>query len=271
MDAIFVDDGMGNLGLNGEGQGTLRFDLAAYAGKPITLRLHDTSDVGVQWAGWWADDFKLADGATTLFSDDVENPPNGWTTNHFVIVPQTNTYPLYYMAEWRNNSGFDRGLKYPYQTVYIMTTTSGRSIAAPYTVPGMLLWLRNAAHDFDYTLSDSWYDPPSIGPKHALLVVDSHYWPMAWSNYTYASTGANVRISSRCQPANAPFTLQNHYAIHHPAGLRPDDPTGHGRTRRWRPRPSSPCRRCRSSTTRWATTPASGTAAPTRRPVLLAT
>ena len=73
MDGIFVDDGMGNLGLNGEGQGTLRFDLAAYAGKTITLRLHYTSDVGVQWAGWWADDFTLADGATTLFSDDVEN------------------------------------------------------------------------------------------------------------------------------------------------------------------------------------------------------
>ena len=70
MDAIFVDNGMGNLGLNGEGQGRLRFDLAAYAGKTITLRLHDTSDVGVQWAGWWADDFKLANGATTLFSDE---------------------------------------------------------------------------------------------------------------------------------------------------------------------------------------------------------
>jgi uncharacterized repeat protein (TIGR01451 family) len=31
---------------------------------------------------------------------------------------------------------------------------------------------------------------------------------MSWSNYTYASTGMNARISSRCQPANAPFTLQ---------------------------------------------------------------
>ena len=53
MDGIFVDDGDGGLGLNGEGQGTLRFDLAAYAGQKISLRLHYTSDVGVQWAGWW--------------------------------------------------------------------------------------------------------------------------------------------------------------------------------------------------------------------------
>jgi immune inhibitor A len=209
MDGIFVDDGMGNLGLNDEGQGTLRFDLAAYAGKQISLRLHYTSDVGVQWAGWWADDLKLADGANTLFFDDVENPPNGWTTNHFVIVPLTRIYPMYYLAEWRNSSGFDRGLMYPYQTVYNNSATTEWEVdRCSYTVPGMLLWLRNASRDFDYTLSDSWYDPPSTGPKHALLVVDSHYWPMSWSDYQYSS-GANLRISSRCQPANATFTLQD--------------------------------------------------------------
>jgi immune inhibitor A len=209
MDGIFVDDGTGNLGLNGEGQGTLRFDLAAYAGKAISLRLHYTSDVGVQWAGWWADNFALVDGANTLFSDDVENPPNGWTTNHFVIVPLTRIYPMYYMAEWRNASGFDKGLAYPYQTVYNSDATNEWEVdRCSYTVPGMLLWLRNGARDFDYVLSDSFYDPPSIGPKHSLLVVDSHYWPMAWSDYQYSS-GANLRISSRCQPANATFTLQD--------------------------------------------------------------
>jgi immune inhibitor A len=225
MDGIFVDDGSGNLGLNGEGSGALRFNLAAYAGKPITLRLHYTSDVGVQWAGWWGDDFTLTDGTTTLFTDDVENPPNGWTTNHFVIVPLTRTYPLYYLAEWRNNSGFDRGLKYAYQTVY-SDEDEWQVDRCPYTVPGMLLWLRNGARDFDYVLSDSWYDPPSVGPKHALLVVDSHYWPMAWSNYTYASTGANARISSRCQPANAPFTLQPTTPFTIRLGYDPNDPTG---------------------------------------------
>ena len=208
MDGIFVDDGMGNLGLNGEGQGTLRFDLAAYAGQKITLRLHYTSDVGVQWAGWWADDFKLADGATTLFTDDVENPPNGWTTNHFVIVPLTRTYPVYYMAEWRNASGFDKGLAYPYTTIYNNdATTEWQVDRCPYTVPGMLLWLRNGAQDFDYTLYNSLYDPPSYGPKHALLVVDSHYWPLEWEGM--GTTEAHLRLNSRCQPGNATFTLQN--------------------------------------------------------------
>jgi immune inhibitor A len=207
MDGIFVPDGMGNLGLNDVGQGTLSFNLAAYAGKKITLRLHYTSDVGVQWAGWFADDFKLADGATTLFSDDVENPPNGWTTNHFVIVPLTRTYPMYYMAEWRNLSGFDRGLVYPYTTIYNNdATTEWQVDRCPYTAPGMLLWLRNAAYDFDYTLYNALYDPPSYGPKHALLVVDSHYWPMEWNGM--GTSGVHLRLNSRCQPGNATFTLQ---------------------------------------------------------------
>ena len=207
MDGIFVDDGMGNLGLNGEAEGTLRFDLAAYAGKAITLRLHYISDVGVQWAGWWADDFKLADGATTLFTDDVENPPNGWTTNHFVIVPLTRIYPMYYLAEWRNASGFDRGLAYPYTTIYSNdATTEWQVDRTPYTVPGMLLWLRNGAYDFDYTLYDSLYDSPSYGPKHALLVVDSHFWPLEWEGM--GTSDAHLRLNSRAQPGNATFTLQ---------------------------------------------------------------
>ena len=208
MDGVFVDDGSGSPGLNGEGEGTLRFDLAAYAGQAITLRLHYTSDPGVQWAGWFADDFALMDGATTLFADDVEGGADGWTTDHFVSVPLTRTYPMYYLAEWRNNSGFDRGLKYAYQTVYGNdATTEWQVERGPYTVPGMLLWLRNGAYDFDYTLGDSWYDRPSYGPKHALLVVDSHPWPLTWDTYTYES-GANVRLNSRLQPGNATFTLQ---------------------------------------------------------------
>jgi len=206
MDGIFVNDGMGNLGLNGEGQGALRFDLTAYAGKTITLRLHYTSDVGVQWAGWWGDDFLLVDGASTLFSDDVENPPNGWTTNHFVIVPVTRIYPFYYLAEWRNLSGFDRGLVYPYTTIYNNPATTEWEVdRCPYTVPGMLLWLRNGAQDFDYTLYDSLYDPPSYGPKHALLIVDSHYWPLEWEGM--GTSEAHLRLNSRCQPGNSTFTL----------------------------------------------------------------
>jgi immune inhibitor A len=206
---VLDDAGSGtHYGLTGEDNGTLTFDLSAYAGKQITLRLHYVSDIGVQWLGWWADDFSLVDGAASLFTDDVESPPNGWTTNNFQIVPQTNSYPLYYLAEWRNNSGFDRGLKYPYVTVFNDEATNQWEVdRAPYSVPGMLLWVRNAAYDFDYTLDDqALYDPPSYGPKHALLVVDSHYWPLEWNGM--GTTDAHLRLNSRAQPGNATFALQ---------------------------------------------------------------
>ena len=172
------------------------------------MRLHYTSDVGVQWAGWFADDFALIDGAEPRCSPTTaRTTPNGWTTNHFVTVPLTRSFPMYYLAEWRNNSGFDRGLKYAYNTVYNNPDTNEWQVErAPYTVPGMVLWLRNGAYDFDYTLYDSLYDPPSYGPKHALLVVDSHYWPLEWNGM--GTSGVARRVGDRLQAGNAAFTLQ---------------------------------------------------------------
>lgn len=205
-----VDDGSGDPALTGEPGSavTLHFDLSDYAGEDVTVRLRYVTDMAVTWAGWWADDFELADGATTLFSDHCESGAGDWDTNGFVFVPKTDSYPLYYLAEWRNNSGFDRGLKYAYSTVYSNDATTEWEVdRSPYSVPGMVLWLRNGAYDFDYTLSDSWWDPPCYGPKHALSVVDSHYWPLTWSNID-SSAGVPLRISSRCQPSNAAFTLQ---------------------------------------------------------------
>jgi len=195
------------VGVTGEGSGTLRFDLSAFAGTKIMIRLRYSTDMATQWNGWWADDFALKDGATTLFSDDVENPPGDWSTNAWSIVPLTNTFPLYYLAEWRNLSGFDKGLAYPYTTIYNNEdTTEWQVERCPYTAPGMLLWLRNAAQSFDYTLYDSLYDAPSYGPKHALLVVDSHYWPLEWEGM--GTSGAHLKLNSRCQPGNSTFTVQ---------------------------------------------------------------
>jgi uncharacterized repeat protein (TIGR01451 family) len=50
------------------------------------------------------------------------------------------------------------------------------------------------------------YDPPGYGPKHALLVVDSHYWPLEWEGM--GTSEAHLRLNSRCQPGNSTFTLQ---------------------------------------------------------------
>jgi len=163
--------------------------------------------LAVQWQGWWGDDFSLDDGATNLFFDDVEAGPGDWMPDGWLIIPVTNIYPRYYLVEWRNLSGFDEGLQYPYQTVW-SSETEWEVDRAPYTVPGMLLWYRDTAYGFDYTLGDSWYDPPSWGPKHALIVVDSHPFPYGWDTFSYSS-GQPLMVSGRVQPADATFTLQD--------------------------------------------------------------
>ncbi len=226
-------------GLTGEGQGVLRFDLSAYAGMDIQLRLRYSSDMAVQWKGWWADDFALKDGDTSLFSDDVEAGGDGWTATGWTLVPLSQSYPRYYLVEWRNLSGFDHGLLYPYQTVY-SDENNWEVDRAPYTVPGMLLYFRDSSYALDYTLGDAWYDPPSWGAHHGLLVVDSHYFPYGWNDYTYAS-GAPLRIGSRVQPADATFTVQKttpftlRLGYDPSTGLYVDDPL---QTKTFGPRPA---------------------------------
>ena len=66
------------------------------------------------------------------------------TTNRWRLVPFSQSYAMYYLAEWRNDEGFDHGLRYPYQTVYNNDMTNEWEVdRSPYTVPGMLLWFRN--------------------------------------------------------------------------------------------------------------------------------
>jgi len=213
MDGIFTQNPLSgnNPGLDwvltGEGTGPLRFDLSAYTGENVLVRLRYSTDMAVQWDGWWADDFSLDDGMTNLFSDDVEGGAGDWTADGWRIVPVTEIYPRYYLVEWRNSSGFDEGLQYAYQTVWY-DEDEWEVDRAPYTVPGMLVWYRDTAYAFDYTLSDSWYNPPSWGPKHALIVVDSHPFPYGWDEHAY-STSAPVRLSGRVQSADAAFTLQD--------------------------------------------------------------
>ena len=193
-------------GLTGDGSATLQFDLTAYAGLTVQLRLRYVTDLSIQGDGWWADGFALTNGATTVFGDDVESGANGWTAAGWSFVPLTTFYPRYYLVEWRNASGFDAGLKYAYQTVW-SDVDEWEVDRAAYSVPGMLLWYRDSYYAFDYALDDSLSDPPSRGPKYGLLVVDSHPFPRGWSGYHYAS-GAPVRLASRVQPADATFALQ---------------------------------------------------------------
>ena len=182
----------GNLknGLTGATEG-YRHDwvnLTPYAGQTIQLRLRYLTDAAFQERGWFADDFSVTADGATAWSDDVESGDNGWTK---VVATQNGTkgqgwirtsgtleFEQYYLAEWRNLSGFDHGLRYAYATRWLGPDGARTVDFTPYNVPGMVLWYRDAA----YSLNDEANhlgDPPSIGAKGTVLVVDAHPEPGA--------------------------------------------------------------------------------------------
>ncbi len=216
MDGVTTDENpnevpgwRGCCGLTGQFEGRLRFDLSDYAGMDnVGVRFTYATDWAVQERGWWVDDLSLDDATGNLYSNDLEDYAD-WTLDGWIEVPFTALYPRYYLVEWRNYSGFDEGLMYPYQTVWA-DEDEWEVDRAPYTAPGMLLWFRDTGYKFDYTLGDAWFDPPSWGSKYALLVVDSHPFPRmwAWKAFPEWPPEVGLNLSGRLQPGDATFTLQ---------------------------------------------------------------
>ena len=133
------DDPNGNLagtfgglenGLTGDSGGYRHdyVDLTPYAGQTIQLRLRYLTDPAFEERGWFADDFSVTADGTEVCSDDVEGGLNGWTAEDGTLAGTTGAgwvqtsgafdYEQYYIAEWRNLDGYDKGLNTPYTTVY---------------------------------------------------------------------------------------------------------------------------------------------------------
>jgi immune inhibitor A len=207
-------------------------DLTPYAGQTIQLRLRYLTDAAFQERGWFADDFSLTDDGTTVWSDDVESGDNGWTP---VVATQNGTtgqgwirtsgtleFEQYYLAEWRNFSGFDRGLRYGYATRWVGDDGARSVDFTKYNAPGMVLWYRDAA----YSLNDEGnhlFDPPSIGSKGTVLVVDAHPNP---EHYRGPAAKANPSrldaLPARQQTMDAAFGTVGRYPFQACFGTNPD-------------------------------------------------
>ncbi|MEV0583201.1 immune inhibitor A domain-containing protein [Nonomuraea sp. NPDC050310] len=176
-------------------------DLARYAGRQIHLRLRYVTDEAATERGWHADDFSLTEGGVTLWSDDAEQGANGWSGGWEANDGLRRSFRAYF-AEWRTLDGFDQGLRHGYDT---KTMGPGTWLVSKlrYNAPGLLVWLRDASYPAN-VLIPTLEQPPSIGVKGSLLLVDSHYEPMRRAN------GEN--LPGRVQAANAAFATK-------PAGL----------------------------------------------------
>jgi len=95
------------------------FDLSAYAGKTVQLRLRYKTDGAAEGqnpateAGFFADEIKVVNGTTTVFSDGAENGANGWTANGWTAVAGSfNTlHDHFYIASNRTYASYDKYLQ----------------------------------------------------------------------------------------------------------------------------------------------------------------
>ncbi len=211
-------------GLTGD-SGGYRHDwvnLTPYAGTTIQLRLRYATDAAFEERGWFADDFSITADGTTTWTDDVEGGLNGWTAqagtftdtsgNGWVQTPGTFDYEQYYLAEWRNFDGYDNGLRTPYTTDY-KVGAEWRVRRTPYNAPGLLIWHRDASHSMNDVLNNL-FDPPSIGAKGTVLLVDAHYEPERWTGLRAELNPSGLdNLGSRQQANDVAFGDVGRYAF----------------------------------------------------------
>ena len=227
-----VDFGGKKYGLTGDSGGWqhLNVDLTPYAGTAIQLRLRYATDEAFLERGWFADDFSVTSGATTVWSDNTDTN-NGWTNTvasfaegttgeGWKLDGGTTSAAHYYLAEWRNLSGFDKGLQYGYDSTYTPTTpgTGGawRVEKVKYNAPGMLVWYRDTSYGNDNHVTSDTFGLPSLGSKGGLLLVDSHFDPMrhtgaAAAEYTDGEDDLE-NFPTRMNASDVAFTTWGTYA-----------------------------------------------------------
>ncbi|MEU8271887.1 immune inhibitor A domain-containing protein [Sphaerisporangium sp. NPDC049002] len=218
------DYGNKKYGLTGDTGGWqhLYADLAPFAGKNIKLRLRYATDAAAVERGWFADDFSVTSGGGTIWSDDVEGGTAGWTAAGGTFTDTKGTgwqqhngtlkSAQYYLAEWRNLDGFDKGLSYTYDTTW-NRDGAWKVEKVAYNAPGMLVWLRDTSLGYNNAASNIW-SLPSAGAKGQLLLVDSHFDPLRRSGKAAEiDTSALKNIPSRPQSSNAAFGFNKTYSF----------------------------------------------------------
>lgn len=95
------------------------FDLSAYAGKTVQLRIRYKTDGAAEGqnpnaeAGFFVDEIKVVNGTTTVFSDGAESGANGWTANGWTTVAGAfeTKHDHFYIASNRTYASYDKYLQ----------------------------------------------------------------------------------------------------------------------------------------------------------------
>ena len=161
----------------------------------------------------------------------VDTSGAGW-----VLDTGTSSKAQYYLVEWRNFDGFDKGLKYAYDTTYQAADGSWKVEKIKYNAPGALVWYRDTSYGNANHVLNNLTSLPSEGAKGGLLIVDSHFDPLRRTGAAAALDPTTLKnLPSRPQSSNAAFGLQPTYpfkecltnaahdggGVHHVRGRRP--------------------------------------------------
>jgi immune inhibitor A len=156
-------------GITGKSDGWVdgNFDLSAYAGKNIELKLNYWTDGAAVNPGFYVDEVTvIVDGAQTLF-DDAEGEPV-FDLDGFKKDQGSYYSDHYYLLEWRNHQGVDKGLAHIRRGESLMKYEGG-----------LVVWY------VDNSYSDNW---TGIHPGDGFLgVVDANQETLKWSDNSVAS------------------------------------------------------------------------------------
>ncbi|MGB7606182.1 MAG: immune inhibitor A domain-containing protein [Lutisporaceae bacterium] len=152
------------------------FDLSAFAGKNIEIKIEYATDAYSFGAGIYVDDIQVIADGNVVVADNVEGE-SIFTLNGFEKNTGTVYAPQYYLVEWRNHNGVDKGLAH-------VPAAGGTTIEYN---PGMVIWYVN-----DY-YTDNW---TGVHPGEMYLgIVDAdqsnNMW--VWDDSSLASFPASGR------------------------------------------------------------------------------
>ncbi|WP_065429045.1 MULTISPECIES: immune inhibitor A domain-containing protein [unclassified Bacillus (in: firmicutes)] len=163
-------------GITGTSNGWVNasFDLSAYAGKEIKLKINYWTDSYVAMPGLYVDDLVVTIDGEEVIVDDAESDESLFTLEGFAKSNGLKESEHYYLVEWRNWAAADTALG---------RITRGNSVLT--LDPGMVVWYVDNLYD------NNWVgDHPGDG---FLGVVDAHQATAAWSDGAVASTRYQIQ------------------------------------------------------------------------------
>jgi immune inhibitor A len=171
---------------NSNGWQAQSFDLSAYAGKNIQLRLRYATDWGTSNSGFFADNIKVVADGQTLVNDGAEDTLSTFTLSGFEKSDGNKYSDHYYLLEWRNHAGVDEGLANIKRGESIMSYDGG-----------LVVWY------VDPTYTDNW---TGTHPGEGFVgVVDAH--PNTDLKWSFSNGAEPVQASTRFHIADAAFGL----------------------------------------------------------------